>query len=53
MITNYKNFDIQESKPSKRNISRIFREKTYMQTCNTVKDSKRLIDFCIENKVWK
>ena len=52
MSIEHRGFTIHKVKPSKRITWRVYQFVEYMQTCNTKKDAIRLIDFCLDNKIW-
>jgi len=50
----YKSFTLYTVKPCYRSSVRVYCDiKNYKQTCNTLKEAKRLVDFCTIRKIWR
>lgn len=53
MITEHRGFEIHKIKPCRKTVYRIYRYGVFKQTSNTLVYAKRLVDFCVDHKVWK
>lgn len=50
----YKGFVVHKHKPGKKTHYRIYdKNGNFKQTSSSMKNAKRLINFCLDNKVWE